>query len=789
MITTVAAADAAAAGLPAIGLRIVHDGLSGGALPGRDLYFACSGPPGVTDYFAVAVSPVPGVDEAAARAALHARNTRELTPPKDLPGGVIHLAGAARPAAVLELTSGRFVNYAVGAIVETPRGNLLVYIEVSASLVTAPTLAAIAAVRGIDSCVRSLSVDGVGGSDWTAAAKGGGGIGVAPPPVERQGGPTKVALDELQASLATASLHRALGALFGLAVGDALGTTNEFQPLPAPAFPTLATGPVTDVVGGGPFRLSPGEVTDDTHMAACLADTFATAMSLSPGQIAARYLAWRSVAFDVGVQITQCLELIRGGDGPELAGRRLWEQKGRHPAGNGALMRTAVIGVMLAGAPAARRQASWLDAAITHFDPRCQLASAAFNASIAHALTDRPSPASMVRAAATELAAAAVDLRAAHPDLRAEIDAAEAALAADLAAARDDDPGLYGDELHLHRTAGFVRVAFRLAYWELLHAPDYAAAVIDAANRGGDADTNAAIVGALYGALVGVDGVPRAWIAKVLAAPALTAEGFTFHPRAFLPALARGFALERNDHAWAMLAPWVGLAHPGAGEVWRPVTERINVDQAPIETWLRGDATGGQARVRGVDGVVRVATLLASTTVAEPEPAGVPLSLAALPLRPRHAVPLTLAIMRAVERVSGIDHVDPTMVYVRADSDRLVVSGVLIASDRFARQNDPAARWRYVARPLLCAAPEVLSATPPYFTSATFSCCAILLYLLRRHGPYVPDGPPTVGFDVAALAGLNPAVRDIVVSGLSADPSRRAPLRIVRELLELTAAS
>jgi ADP-ribosyl-[dinitrogen reductase] hydrolase len=738
----VAAADAAQAGLPAIGLRLVHTGLGARVLGGDGSYVGCSGPPGVTLSFSVMVSPVAGHDEVATRAALHAVYAKLLTPPRDLPGGTLELAGAARPAAVLELTSGRITKYAAGALIATERGTLLVVLAVGSPLVAEPTVAAIAAVPELAGCVRSLALDGVGApAAWSTAAQVGAGIGAPVPPRERPGGPTKVGLDQLAAGLATASLSRALGALFGLAVGDALGTTNEFKPLPAPAFPTLATGPVADVIGGGPFGLAAGEVTDDTQMAACLADAFAKASALSPGQLAARYLAWRSVAFDVGVQISQCLELIRGGDGPELAGRRLWEQKGRHPAGNGALMRTAVIGVMFAGAPEARRQASWLDAAITHFDPRCLLACAAYNASIGHALTERPSPASMVRAAEAELAAAADELRGCHPDLRAEIDAAERALAGDLAAARDDDPELYGDELHLHRTAGFVRVAFRLAYWELLHAADYASAVIDATNRGGDADTNAAIVGGLWGALVGIDGLPRAWVARVLTAPALSAEGYEFGPRAFLPALARGFAVERNDHAWAQLAPWIALADPGAGEVLRPASERINVDGAPIEAWWRGDATGGQARVRGADGMVRIATLLSSTTVAEPEPPGVPLSLAALPLRGRHAVPLAIEIFRACERVPGIDHVDPTMIYVRADSDRLVVSGLLVGSDRFAREHDPAARWRYVPRALLCAAPEVLAGTPPYLASATFSCAAVLLYPggpRHRHERAVP---------------------------------------------------
>ncbi len=357
--------------------------------------------------------------------------------------------------------------------------------------------------------------------------------------------PAAVELGAWPATLADASPARAQGALLGLAVGDALGTTNEFKTMTAPPFPGLAEGPVADVVGGGPFSLPAGGVTDDTQMAAALAVAVTAAPVLTAHDLAARYLAWREVAFDVGVQIGQCLDHVARGGAAHAAGRAVWEERQRHPAGNGSLMRTAVIGALLAGAPEVRRQATFLDSAITHFDPRCQLACAAFNAAIAHAVGDAPTPASMLQAAARELEVAARALRAHHPDLEREIDQAAAALAADLERARADDPGLYGDEVNLPRMAGFVRVAFRLAWWELLHAPSFTAAVIDAANRGGDADTNAAIVGALWGAYAGVDAIPRAWLGRTLRAPGLHAGDLDLHPRALVAALAHGFGASR----------------------------------------------------------------------------------------------------------------------------------------------------------------------------------------------------------------------------------------------------
>ena len=59
-------------------------------------------------------------------------------------------------------------------------------------------------------------------------------------------------------------LDRAQGCLVGLACGDAVGTTLEFKQ-------RGSFEPITDMVGGGPFNLVPGQWTDDTSMALCLA--------------------------------------------------------------------------------------------------------------------------------------------------------------------------------------------------------------------------------------------------------------------------------------------------------------------------------------------------------------------------------------------------------------------------------------------------------------------------------------------------------------------------------------
>ncbi|GEJ57088.1 ADP-ribosylglycohydrolase [Anaeromyxobacter diazotrophicus] len=322
-----------------------------------------------------------------------------------------------------------------------------------------------------------------------------------------------------------------------MAVGDALGTTLEFSEPRAPPFPTLARGPHREILGGGPFRLVAGQVTDDTQMACCLAASLQARGGFDCDDVASRYVAWQEAAFDIGTQTAAALNAIREGRPAQRAGFELWKRAARRPAGNGALMRTAPIAVLLAGA-GARRAAALADAAITHFDPRCRLACAAFDAALAAAIEADARPEAMRDAALRELPLAAEALRAEGAGAR-DVASAARALELDLALAGEPDPRLHGRDVHLHRTQGFVRVAFRLAFWELLHAPSFEEALVDAVNRGGDADTNGAIAGALAGAAHGEAAIPARWREAVLgavpAAPGPLRD--LYHPRTLLAAL------------------------------------------------------------------------------------------------------------------------------------------------------------------------------------------------------------------------------------------------------------
>lgn len=86
------------------------------------------------------------------------------------------------------------------------------------------------------------------------------------------------------------ALDRAVGTLLGFACGDAVGTTLEFR---APG----TFEPISEIVGGGPFRLKPGEWTDDTSMALCLAESLLDRGDLDLTDQLRRYVLWHETGY------------------------------------------------------------------------------------------------------------------------------------------------------------------------------------------------------------------------------------------------------------------------------------------------------------------------------------------------------------------------------------------------------------------------------------------------------------------------------------------------------------
>ena len=79
-------------------------------------------------------------------------------------------------------------------------------------------------------------------------------------------------------------------------------------------------------------------------------------------------------------------------------------------------------------------------------------------------------------------------------------------------------------------TKGYSLVAFQAALYQLLHTSDIRQALSDIISEGGDTDTNAGIAGALFGALYGIESIPKQWQEAVLSCESKEGTA-TEHPR------------------------------------------------------------------------------------------------------------------------------------------------------------------------------------------------------------------------------------------------------------------
>ena len=174
--------------------------------------------------------------------------------------------------------------------------------------------------------------------------------------------------------------------MWGQAVGDALGTTVEFLSA-ARIAGRPADGWPKNLIGQGPFQLAPGQVTDDTELALCLARSLVKQGRYDEEDAAAAYVRWfRSDPFDIGNATRQAF----GGEGSNAPGMaaRMRGRANQTTQANGSLMRSSPLGIFGATLPReALAKLAASDSTLSHPDPVCQAACAVFVTTIAEAIT------------------------------------------------------------------------------------------------------------------------------------------------------------------------------------------------------------------------------------------------------------------------------------------------------------------------------------------------------------------------------------------------------------------
>lgn len=270
------------------------------------------------------------------------------------------------------------------------------------------------------------------------------------------------------------NISRAQGCLLGQLAGDALGSLVEFQ-CPDEIRRSYPDG-VRELADGGTWDTIAGQPTDDSEMALLLARMLLKTGSYDPEAAREAYQYWLSSdPFDCGMTISAGL---RGNPNPDSQA-------------NGALMRISPIGIFGTGFDLSQ-VAQWAmqDAALTHPNLICQQPNALFAMGIAHAIQSGCDGKELFQ----HIRQWAIDMP------------VESVLLDIIDKAAQEPPADY-----IHQQ-GWVMIAFQNALYQLLHAPSLEEAVVDTIMRGGDTDTNAAICGALLGAVCGRDAIPAQWL-------------------------------------------------------------------------------------------------------------------------------------------------------------------------------------------------------------------------------------------------------------------------------------
>lgn len=285
------------------------------------------------------------------------------------------------------------------------------------------------------------------------------------------------------------------GALFGVAVGDALGAPLEFMDA---AEIERKYRRVWKMIGGGWLNVAPGEVTDDTQMTVAVAEGIIEAPKSPIEAIGHKFVSWiahgpKDVGGTCQSSIGKAMAMAPEGFLPRgevwpVAAERTHEEFGGRSAGNGSLMRTVYVGLYYGDE---ERVAHWARriSEMTHYD--------------------------RVASDACELYSRMVCRMVAEPELEARQRILFDLLKGHYEAGHPCSYQTICKPGFRPSPTGYVLDSFAAALWCILKTSCFEEAVVKAVNLGGDADTIGAITGGLAGALYGYDAIPDEWVSAL----------------------------------------------------------------------------------------------------------------------------------------------------------------------------------------------------------------------------------------------------------------------------------
>ncbi|WP_210487276.1 ADP-ribosylglycohydrolase family protein [Rufibacter aurantiacus] len=284
------------------------------------------------------------------------------------------------------------------------------------------------------------------------------------------------------------TIERFKGSLLGLAAGDALGTTLEFtQP--------GHFEPITEMVGGGPFHLKPGQWTDDTSMALCLADSLLHCNGFDAKDQMQRYVRWyregyRSSSgecFDIGNATYQALSRFEQTQDPFSGSTNPCS------AGNGSIMRLAPVPLFYYQTPELALQHA-ADSSRTTHGAKTAVDACVYLAGLLMGALQGKSKEELLQPLYTPV-----------PGFWQQYELSpEVEEVAKGSFKQHNPPFIKG--------SGYVVKSLEAALWAFYNSSTFEEGCLMAVNLGDDADTTGAVYGQLAGAYYGMQAIPKQWL-------------------------------------------------------------------------------------------------------------------------------------------------------------------------------------------------------------------------------------------------------------------------------------
>lgn len=282
------------------------------------------------------------------------------------------------------------------------------------------------------------------------------------------------------------------GCFFGQLVGDALGSRYEFTSS-SDAKKQLKSDTKNNfipILGGGPFSVKAGQITDDSELALCLTRSLIENKKYLNEKIAQKYIKWfQSNPVDIGISTKKALFKTSSYDDIVKNSKKY----NKNSLSNGCLMRISPLAIY--GLKISNKELE------KYAKDNCIMTNPneiTMNATIVFVVTLKELMKTGNKDKAYQKA-----LKKAKNDVKKVIEDAKI---------RPYSLGLKPDG----KDQGFYKIALQNAFYHLLNGKDFYSSMIETIALGGDTDTNGCITGALLGAYYGIESIPEQWIKTVI---------------------------------------------------------------------------------------------------------------------------------------------------------------------------------------------------------------------------------------------------------------------------------